>query len=124
MPLASQDVLNALHERLEAHHYVPESSHDHGHEHIVDADEADHPAHFDIVSYYDNLHIDLKNPPPAMMAVSKVQIQDMPFIMATMPLMDEIMYWPQRQAQGPPPPDIYVASLGLPVYLATQRLRI
>lgn len=126
MPWLSHDVLDALHTRLEAHHYTPESQHDHGHEHIAEANVADHAAHFDIISFFDNLHIELKNPTVAKLLVSQASLQDMPFVMATNHLMDALMSWTPILGQGPPayPPDVHIASLGVPVYLATLRIRI
>lgn len=123
-PWLPQDILDRLHTQQEAHHQSDLSHNHHDDHHPVFADES-HPAHFDIVSYFDNLHVDLKNPSPTQMTSVSTYMLDMPFILATDIFADTMLSWTPRQSQGPPiPPAKQVVSFGVPVYLATQRIRI
>lgn len=126
LPWLSHEALGNLHTQLEAHHYTSESGHGHGHQHIAEATDAEHSAHLDIISFFDNLHVDLKNPQLAKQVALKTQLQDIQFVLAAIHLAGAVISWLPTQGQGPPPypADVYLASLSVPVYLATQRLRI
>lgn len=122
-PWMPHGAVDAIHSQQEAHHQNDFSFNSHGHHHGLDSDE-DHAPHFDILSYFDNLHVDLKNPPIAKVMTSQPDLSDVPFIPAADNFADHIFQPTTRQSRGPPYPEYRIAALGVPVYLATQRLRI
>ena len=123
-PMLPQQVIDVLHKQVEAHHEGEVSSDHHGGHVTVQGE--DHAGHVDPASFYENLHVDLnKNPAQANLTASSSDGHDLPYIYIltanvfngfSVPLSD-------RRSQGPPL-NYKTASLVVPVYLATQRLRI
>lgn len=119
-PWLPEEIVEVLHTQQEAHHRQAGGHADH---HIPVESHEDHQAHFDVISYFDNLHVDLKNPPHAIPTVSPKHDQGTSFIIPQYSSAESLF---PRQSQGPPRySDTRTASLlSIPVYLATQRLRI
>lgn len=123
-PWLPHNALDALHTQQEAHHKTPDS-HSHGDHHGIEASNIEHKAHFDIIAYFDNLHVDLKNQPITKLITASENTQNIPFILVSDYSIIFSTSWAPKQSQGPPSFQYaQIASLGNPVYLTTQRLRI
>ncbi len=95
----------------------------HGHGLELQTDKGEHPIHLSPVSFFEYLHLDLKNPSPAKFVSAQGDLQDMPIILVGILLLCAPLLL-VRRSQGPPMQGHHRAALGIPVYLATQRLRI
>lgn len=132
-PMLPHGIQNALHTIKEEHHWNASSEHGHKHGqqvkhhggyHAFFAENQDHPPHVDIVSYFENLHVDLKNPPVLKLKTASSIIKYIPYISVTHPLVTDLLL---VAGQSQPPPELPLlrfAAQSAPVYLTTQRLRI
>ncbi|MBU0791978.1 MAG: hypothetical protein KKC55_16140 [Gammaproteobacteria bacterium] len=121
-PWMPHDTLQMLHVQQEKHHGG-------GHEHHGHSHEAQtlvlHSVHFDVVTYFnDYLHVELRNADQASLKNVSFDAQDVEFIRGAGPGLYSFVPAPYIQSTGPPPDNWRLTGLDLPVYLATQRLRI
>jgi hypothetical protein len=125
LPWLPDGIVNALHLQQEAHLFSEESHHhEPGEHHPFPVSDRDHPAHFDVVTYFDNLHIDIKLSPLAKLSISAASSYDMPCIMAENQFTFALLSSSPKKSQAPPLDDTIIVSSRVPVYLATQRIRI
>jgi hypothetical protein len=120
-PWMPHSALQALHVQQERHHG---GSGDHDHHHDAQSS-VSHSVHFDVVTYFsDYLHVDLQNTDHADLKKPAHDTQEIDFMKLAV-LMPPV-YAPSSyiQTTGPPPDNWRSSHFGLPIYLATQRLRI
>lgn len=125
-PWLPHGAVEVLHGQQDAH---ASSSHSHSHDSAFDtsadaSSDAGHAAHVDAVSFFDSLHVDLKNPPVTKVSAGASGSQDMPVIVPGAILSMSLQLADAQEGQGPPVIAEAAPYGGLPVYLATQRLRI
>jgi len=130
IPWMPHGVTHALHDQHISHHQQENSGHTHGSDHVHNHDShsletVQHPAHFDVVTYYsDYLHVDLKNPQQSSFNAPALDIFKFDYTSGT-----DISPQPRYElamVQSRAPPDDWrqFRSDAKPLYLSTQRLRI
>jgi len=126
-PLASHDILQAMHSYHESHHKVEvHTHHDDSHQTKVVLKNTSHPLHFDIITYFsDYLHVDLPNPQQDIFQVAAKQVQN-----GDLEKNNFIYNTPSSHLaslkEEAPPDSYFLNSLfsDEELYLSTQRLRI
>lgn len=122
-PWMPHSALQALHVQQEEHHGGGDHDH-HGHDHDKQSS-VSHSVHFDVVTYFsDYLHVELKNTDSAAIEKPALTSQKIDFVQLA--VFAPAPYAPSAyfQTTGPPPDNWRLTRPDLPVYLATQRLRI
>lgn len=124
-PWMPHDALKALHVQQERHHGGNPDQHDHhGHSHDAKA-KASHSVHFDVVTYFsDYLHVELKNTDHASLETPDLDNHKIDFIQMATLIPPSFPSSTNVQTTGPPPDNWRLTRPDLPIYLATQRLRI
>lgn len=120
-PWMPQGTLATLHIEQEKHHQDI-ASHDHD---AYVQDFSGHSVHLDVVTYFnDYLHVDLKNADNVFLAAPSLDVHAVTYAFVTdsnatipVPVSD-------TQTTGPPDKGWLASRTKLPVYFATQRLRI
>jgi hypothetical protein len=121
-PWMPHSALQALHVQQERHH--GDSGDHHGHSHDLGA-EADHPVLFNVLTYFsDYLHVDLKSADHADLKKPVLATQELDFMQLAVLIPPAYAPSSDIQITGLPLESGRLTRPGLPVYLATQRLRI
>lgn len=121
-PWMPHSALQTLHVQQERHHGV--SGDHHGNNHDIQSSDS-HSVHFDIVTYFsDYLHVDLKNTDYASLSAPMHDSHAIDYMMVADILPPSFSPSSDIQTTGPPDYDWRMYRPGIPVYLATQRLRI
>ena len=124
-PWMPHSALQSLHVEQERHHGVSEYQHDHhSHNHGLQSSDS-HPISFDLVTYFnDYLHVDLRGADHVALKtlLQDKQLIDHVFIAEAVPTIFALSS--ANPSRGPPDYNWQMPQPGIPVYLATQRLRI
>lgn len=118
------DALQAMHVQQEKHHGRGDDHDHHGRSHDVQSS-VSHSVHFDVVTYFsDYLHVELKNTDHADLKKPTLDSQKIEFMQLAVFMPPAYAPSAYIQTTGPPPDNWRLIHSSLPVYLATQRLRI
>lgn len=121
-PWMPHDALRTLHVQQESHH---QNSIDHAHHDHDTQAKASHSVHFDIATFFsDYLHVDLKNIDHVSLSAPTHDSHATDYMMVADILQPSLSPSSGIQSTGPPDYDWRMFRPDIPVYLATQRLRI
>jgi hypothetical protein len=122
-PWMPHSALQALHVQQEKHHGSGDHDH-HGHDHDAQ-NSVSHSVHFDVVTYFsDYLHVELQNTDHADLKKPALDTQKIDFMQSAVLMPPAYAPSSYIQITGPPPDNWRLSHFDLPIYLATQRLRI